>query len=548
MKSLFLRIYWGILIVLLAVGLMAYTSIQMLNDVRRNAYHEKISDPFTHLIELYLKDLSEPNFYNWMQRINGMHSGMTLKFIPENELTLSPKSIQKLRKTGRLISSFDKGDQPISLLAVSQTPLILIIERSAFEEDHLRAITLVLRDYIHHKSVTVNQTKITTDELQKLLPFPVKIAPFNQIKLEERFHTEFNQTGFIVTSEFINNVAQYHSYVQIDADRVLHLGPMTTLGPVSILPLLGVAILALGLIAVAGYLLVRPIEETLKKMEFAIEKISHGDLDARVFVDRNDALGHLASIINEMVQHLQRLLQSQRDMTNAVSHELRTPVARIRFGLEAIRDSVEDEFVDKQIDHIDQDIEELSQLIDEILTYARLEQGRPALQLEQINIVEIIQRIARESKATGHAIEIELRVGTEDLLAECESRYIHRAVQNLVNNAVRYAKSKVRVSCRSEVSMVRVDVEDDGPGIPQEDWERVFVPFARLDTSRNRKSGGYGLGLSIVQSIAYWHGGVAAVYYSPLGGAKFTILWPRNQSLRLASSMDNDPNLINKNS
>jgi two-component system sensor histidine kinase RstB len=109
-----------------------------------------------------------------------------------------------------------------------------------------------------------------------------------------------------------------------------------------------------------------------------------------------------------------------------------------------------------------------------------------------------------------------------------EPRYIHRAIQNLVGNAARYAAGRVRVSCHLDEDNCRIDVEDDGPGIPEQDWEKVFTAFARLDDSRTRTSGGYGLGLSIVRRILYWHGGQAFVGRSDvLGGARFSLVWPR---------------------
>ena len=105
---------------------------------------------------------------------------------------------------------------------------------------------------------------------------------------------------------------------------------------------------------------------------------------------------------------------------------------------------------------------------------------------------------------------------------------MHRAIQNLVGNAGRYAKGRVKVRCSVADDICRVDVEDDGPGIPEEDWDRVFSAFARLDDSRTRASGGYGLGLSIVRRIMYWHGGRAMVGRSDeLGGARFSLIWPR---------------------
>lgn len=107
---------------------------------------------------------------------------------------------------------------------------------------------------------------------------------------------------------------------------------------------------------------------------------------------------------------------------------------------------------------------------------------------------------------------------------------MHRAIQNLVGNACRYAAGQVRVTCTLDDENCRIDVEDDGPGIPEQEWEKVFSAFARLDDSRTRNSGGYGLGLSIVRRILFWHGGQSFVGRSEeLGGARFSLVWPRRQ-------------------
>ena len=105
---------------------------------------------------------------------------------------------------------------------------------------------------------------------------------------------------------------------------------------------------------------------------------------------------------------------------------------------------------------------------------------------------------------------------------------MHRAIQNLVGNACRYAASNVHIEYSCHDDICRIDVEDDGEGIPKKDWDRVFSPFTRLDDSRTRSSGGYGLGLSIVQRIIYWHSGRAIVSESRWGGAKMSLLWPKN--------------------
>src|SRR5690606_18910513 len=109
-----------------------------------------------------------------------------------------------------------------------------------------------------------------------------------------------------------------------------------------------------------------------------------------------------------------------------------------------------------------------------------------------------------------------------------DARYLQRAIQNLVANACRHAHSKVKVTLSEESRMVRLDVEDDGDGVPPQARQDIFKPFARLDDSRTRSSGGYGLGLSIVQKIMAWHGGNVMVDESPsLQGARFSLMLPR---------------------
>jgi len=187
---------------------------------------------------------------------------------------------------------------------------------------------------------------------------------------------------------------------------------------------------------------------------------------------------------------------------------------------------------------MDADIQELDELIDEILTYARLEEGGPLLDFQGIDISDIVAQVVNERRPVNRAIEVRQmpcrnlhgELVSADQRVDAEPRYLHRAVQNLVGNAVRYASSCVEVRCVVDIETCRIDVEDDGPGIPEAEWSRVFTPFARLDDSRTRASGGYGLGLSIVQRIMYWHGGRAIIGHSMLGGAKFSLVWPAKQS------------------
>ena len=236
-----------------------------------------------------------------------------------------------------------------------------------------------------------------------------------------------------------------------------------------------------------------------------------------------------------MAEQLQRLLNIQREMVRAVSHELRTPVARLRFGLEMIADAESDNARRRYMDGMDGDIQELDKLVDEMLTYARLEQGAPALNYQDVDLTRLLDKVAGELAPLRVGVHIErgpcqLAADSGDSCVLAEPRYLQRAVQNLVSNALRHAEAQVRLSFSIGPEQCRIDVEDDGPGVPEAEWERVFTPFLRLDDSRTRASGGHGLGLSIVRRIIYWHHGRAQVDRSQvLGGARFSLIWPRQQ-------------------
>ena len=148
-----------------------------------------------------------------------------------------------------------------------------------------------------------------------------------------------------------------------------------------------------------------------------------------------------------------------------------------------------------------------------------------------MNMLDLLDQIVEETRRRTDRVSINFHSTCTNeihIFSDIEYRYMHRAIQNLVGNACRYAKSQVLITYSYENQLCRIDVEDDGSGIPEKDWQRVFSPFTRLDDSRTRASGGYGLGLSIVQRIVFWHGGKASVGRSQWQGAKMTLHWPKN--------------------
>ena len=224
-----------------------------------------------------------------------------------------------------------------------------------------------------------------------------------------------------------------------------------------------------------------------------------------------------------MTGRIASLLQSHRQLTSSVSHELRTPLARLRFSHSLAREETTSEAKDRFLARMERDIAEIDELTTELLDYAKLERGTPQIRLESVPAEPWLEDVLADAREGGGSLEIRSTIEVDAV--RCEPRYMARAVVNLLRNAALHARSTVSVSLRRENDRTVIHVDDDGAGIDAADRERLFEPFVRLDRSRARDSGGFGLGLAIVRQVARWHGGEAVITESPLGGARVSIAW-----------------------
>ena len=278
------------------------------------------------------------------------------------------------------------------------------------------------------------------------------------------------------------------------------------------------------MVAVLVWFWVRPFWRDLLSLRRGAEAIGAGRLDTRVATGRHSAMRQLGDAFNAMAAQVAALLQSHRTLTSAVSHELRTPIARLRFSHALARDEASAAGKDRLLARMEGDIATIDALTSELLDYARLERGAPALALQTVPAEAWIEDVVAEVRGDPDAaVPIAAQVAVAQV--RCEPRAMSRAVINLLRNARRHARSTVRVTVRQDEARTVIDIDDDGPGIPAEARERLFEPFTRLDGSRDRDSGGFGLGLAIVRQVARWHGGDARIGDSPLGGARVSIAW-----------------------
>lgn len=534
MNSIFLRIYAGILLMVLVIGALAYGSIQVIDHYRAQQYRQSMAHGTFYLIAKGVERYSDDNSRHQWLRLVSQLVGSEIYLRKATDVSLSRKEKRNLAKGKVVLRLDDSGNQADIFYALLAGEYYIQTQMAKVSEAQARATALLVLDALGHS--TVEEWPEVMKELKAQFGFPLYYQSLAQTRLDSEQMQRLQRREVVLSINDSNsrNGSSVTIYAAIgNSGQILVMGPLYLFDPYPIEMLALVGLLGLLLLALAGYFLVRPLQTRLMHLEQVIKRLGEGDLSAQAEVNSNDAIGRLAATFNGMSRHIRRLIESQREMTRAVSHELRTPVARIRFGLEILADSEGDE-VDKatRFEAIDRDIEELDTLIDEILTFARLEEGAPTPDFEEINMLQLLVRIRDELQPISQGCSIDiapqaLALPPAQQTAFGEKRYLHRVLQNLVTNAVRYGKSRVRLDFVIEGSSACLRVDDDGEGIPETERERVFEPFARLDKSRHHKTGGYGLGLSIVQRIAEWHGGRARVMRSDLGGASFQVCWPR---------------------
>jgi two-component system, OmpR family, sensor histidine kinase RstB len=406
---------------------------------------------------------------------------------------------------------------------------LLYIKVDKLGERQMKMLPVFILDYLVHYP---GLEKEYLESIQHHFSYPVTIQDVRELELDSeqlaRLRLDHSIVLYQDSSSVRGTTISIVTPMPGSTSQVLLMGPVPVFNWMPFQLAAGILLLSLFILSLGVYGLLLPMQGKIRAVNVALNKMKGGNMSIRLPVDGKDEMASLASSYNSMSDHIQRLIEAQRELMRAVSHELRTPVARIRFGIEMLADEDDYDYRLQQVGQIDKDIEALNTLIDEIMTYAKLEQGMPSLNFERIQLYAVLEQVAQETKALKLDKILEIDSQMVSLQVDAEHRYLHRVVQNLVGNAMRHCETRVLLSSGVNAQgMAYVCVEDDGEGVPEADRERVFEAFSRLDDSRTRASGGYGLGLSIVSRIAYWFGGRVEVDQSPkLGGARFTMTWP----------------------
>lgn len=371
-------------------------------------------------------------------------------------------------------------------------------------------------------------------ELFEAFGLPVNDNPsvFTQSELDQ---FTFSSEGGKIPSEMLRGTNQSSEQqvaegVISDLDSLLIEPPLTELETSfrRSLIIAGLAAMAAGLIFVTFF--TRQALSPVRGLTSAARKLGSGDLTYRVPEDRSDEIGELASTFNEMATDLESAELQRRRMTADIAHELRTPLTNIQGYLEAILDGVVKPDPET-ITSLHSQTVHLSRLVDDLRLLSVAEAGALRLETTPDSLSSVIRETTASFEPRSAELGIALEVSAPNDLpnVELDRTRMRQVVANLIENALQHTPrgGKVSVSVEREgPASVSFTVSDTGAGIPADELDRIFDQFYRVDPSRNRATGGVGLGLTIVKRLVEAHGGRLSVSSTPGEGTSFRVILP----------------------
>lgn len=358
----------------------------------------------------------------------------------------------------------------------------------------------------------------TLKEMDLNLSFDLRVEPLNHYKLDATTTQRLCEGDIVALDDqytFIQRIPRSH--------YVLAVGPVPYLYFLHQMRLLDIALMALIAFSLAFpvFIWMRPHWQEMLRLESAAQRFGEGHLTERLHFDNGSSFERLGVAFNQMADNINALIASKKQLIDGIAHELRTPLVRLRYRLE-----MSENLTPPESQALNRDIGQLEALIEELLTYARLDRPQNELMLTEPDLPAWLLTHLQDVQSVTPERAVNLVTCVIGDYGALDMRLMSRVLDNLLNNALRYSRTTVQVSLLLDGSQATLIVEDDGPGIEADARERVFEPFVRLDPSRDRATGGCGLGLAIVHSIALAMGGSVVCDESELGGAKFSFHWP----------------------
>lgn len=276
-------------------------------------------------------------------------------------------------------------------------------------------------------------------------------------------------------------------------------------------------LLIITLTFIGANIFIRRILRPIRWLRRGVNDISQGNLDINIPIRKRDELGCLTEAINDMAKRIKEMIQSRDQLLLDVSHELRSPITRIKVALEFIPESEKKE-------SLINDLTEIEIMITEILESERFRNGRETLILIQTNLVTLISEVGQEFIKRSPHLEYHGFEKPCTIILDAERMKI--VFRNIIENSLKYSKPDsppIKISLIDGEHSVTIQIKDSGSGIPKEELPYIFEPFYRVDRSRSKKIGGYGLGLHISKKIIKAHQGSINIRNNPDRGVLITL-------------------------
>lgn len=530
MKSIFFKLYSSLIIMVIFVSLLAYVALGYINQSRYETYLiQNVGGTFALMTAGIVRHEGKKRqqWIDVVERLTGISLEISLLKNPEDY------NLYRLKKDNQPVyiqSDSGKQTAKIALPLPGKDDLYVLSELTDINQTVARMTALLILNELgrHPKE---QRTELLAS-LDQNFDYNLALESPEQFKLDKSQLRQLLRGDIVIN---LNDTVSSTPFIKVYA-RFGNSGQFLTLGPINIFQWYPVSLIfllvALGalVVLVSGYILVFPFEKKLKTLEEGINRAGTAD-SSSIKLAGNDGISRMATSVNAMTQRIESLIAQQQQLTHDISHELRTPVARMMFRVEGMSAGIEEDQAEPlHITGMKKDLSSLNRMIDEILTCARLDHSQ-SLETGQFDMIAVVTEMLDELSLQHPDIQFHRVIDIQQLLLRADETLLRRAIQNILLNACRHCLSTVSVYLAESKGTLYVSIEDDGTGIPEVDRKRIFDPFIRLDESRNRALGGFGLGLPIVQKVATAHGGNIIVDTShTLGGALFCLSLPLPQS------------------
>ncbi|BDX04888.1 ATP-binding protein [Planctobacterium marinum] len=522
MQKLFLGIYGSILASTFLVLLCSYYVLSSINQYRYEQHLEMVLEGTASLLHKGISRQEEANQVRWISLASSLlDANLTI-----TESTFSQQHKYSLKRVNN--SSAQTSEKYIAHYQAPQSSLRVSIEFDGITEHILSATAFFMLNELGR--LPAEQRQAAFDEMRQHFHYSVFRVPQIDLNLDSRQQSRLkNGDTVVAVIRELGRGSAFNVYAPWGkTSDALVLGPIAFFNPypnyIAAL-VLGVALL---IMAVVVMLIIRKLGQRLTALQASVDAISPAATEIPEQDENQEVISALSSKIQNMAQRIEKLLEEKAYMIRAVSHDLRTPIAKLHFRLEAISEKVGSD--DKMVRSCHDDLRQLNLLIDELLTYEKLEATRD-IKFKPLDLAHIISNQVDGLKVVNPKLNIKTIppdlpatgiAGNEVLLC--------RLFENILHNAERYAKNQIAVEIIQHDDDIEVVVDDDGEGLQENVIPYLFDPFFRADQSRNSAKGGYGLGLAIARQIVLQHHGSIKASNNELGGARFQLRLPLEQA------------------